>query len=738
MRGATDLLVLQWGPPQLLRHQQLTSGRRVMGARWAAWVALAGIGWMCVGLAATPDARWRHGTLAPTSTQHSSAFASTALYTQAPHPVPLPAQGTWRSSAVTRQELWTPAGMEAILQRAKRSSWTLRSAGHARFVRELQQQEALIHTVLKPTRVTGSGGQQLQHLQQQAGKRVMFVKPLDEADEHREATHSLSGMLMALVRQELRECELVIAYDRGFSNPAILRDVLLLDNVRQVLEVREAEDLLRAVWASPDCRGYLLLLHDPLPLLTFADMHRDAWDYDGKYVVVGGSLPHLLQLTRTDKGRKTQHVVGALQTEEAGEWRLYVNQQYWAKGMLPVTTWRRHSFTSDVDLFPDKLSDLRGALLRVVTFVWEPSIMYRRAEDGSLLERYGVDIDAIALLAHAMNFTVRFDEPPPGELWGRQLDDGSWDGIMGFLDRDEADIGVANMFLSYWRIQVVEFTAPYDLEASCFLARAEPPLPRWQALAFPFQWDTWVAILLGLVMSGPLLHLLAALGSSWGEWRSAGETARLAPSWLYTLGLHLREAQARLPRQPGTQVLVAFLWVYTMILTIAYSTNLTAFLLVKKLPASIETLEQLSQSSLKVAGVGELFMTELQEASDPNVKECFAPNNIVMAVQRRSPLKAKVDQVIDWIREGGFIPHSFRTSLRKASTSKEYINWSSEGEEEEHQGKKKEKQDKGKGNGLIPLNLDHLQGAFILSLAGLIAAALFFMLEMVWTRTSPA
>ena len=35
---------------------------------------------------------------------------------------------------------------------------------------------------------------------------------------------------------------------------------------------------------------------------------------------------------------------------------------------------------------------------------------------------------------------------------------------MGFLDRDEADIGVANMFLSYWRIQVVEFTAPYDLE----------------------------------------------------------------------------------------------------------------------------------------------------------------------------------------------------------------------------------------------------------------------------------
>ena len=41
--------------------------------------------------------------------------------------------------------------------------------------------------------------------------------------------------------------------------------------------------------------------------------------------------------------------------------------------------------------------------------------MYRHAADGSLLERYGVDIDAIALLGHAMNFSVRFEEPAPGK-----------------------------------------------------------------------------------------------------------------------------------------------------------------------------------------------------------------------------------------------------------------------------------------------------------------------------------
>lgn len=51
---------------------------------------------------------------------------------------------------------------------------------------------------------------------------------------------------------------------------------------------------------------------------------------------------------------------------------------------------------------------------QVVNFVWEPSIMYRRAPDGSLESRYGVDIDAISLLSHAMNFTVRYVEPAEG------------------------------------------------------------------------------------------------------------------------------------------------------------------------------------------------------------------------------------------------------------------------------------------------------------------------------------
>lgn len=48
---------------------------------------------------------------------------------------------------------------------------------------------------------------------------------------------------------------------------------------------------------------------------------------------------------------------------------------------------------------------------------------------------------------------------------------------------------------------------------TCFLTRTDPPLPRWQALAFPFHPWTWLAILVGLIVSGPVLALLARASS---------------------------------------------------------------------------------------------------------------------------------------------------------------------------------------------------------------------------------
>lgn len=91
-------------------------------------------------------------------------------------------------------------------------------------------------------------------------------------------------------------------------------------------------------------------------------------------------------------------------------------------------------------------------------------------------------------------------------------------------------------------------------------------------------------------------------------------------SCLYMVGIHFRESQTVLPRNPSTQVLVSFMWVYAIILTTGYSSNLTAFLTVTRQPDSIETIKELRHSRLNVLGVGPLIGNLMAQSVNPDLK----------------------------------------------------------------------------------------------------------------------
>ncbi|XP_071518321.1 glutamate receptor U1-like [Panulirus ornatus] len=292
-----------------------------------------------------------------------------------------------------------------------------------------------------------------------------------------------------------------------------------------------------------------------------------------------------------------------------------MNQLYWGPGVRRINTWYRHRFTRQLDLFPDKVSDLQGAILKVSTFNYEPCNFLHRAENGTVVLRYGVDIEVVIAVARVLNMTLDFTETSNGEMWGEELENGSWYGLMGQLQRHEVDIGLANLFISSHNLQVPDLTSPYRTEMMCFMTRTEPPLPQWQSLAFPFHQWTWLAVLVGLIVSGPLLFLMArASDRCGGELRSLQS---LSYSWYYAFGVHFCEAHDSLPRSASTQIFVLFLWLYTMILTMVYSNSLKAFLLVKKQPTMMETIQDLYESGLEVAGLTELYKYEFASSSSP-------------------------------------------------------------------------------------------------------------------------
>ncbi|XP_068202904.1 glutamate receptor U1-like [Palaemon carinicauda] len=583
---------------------------------------------------------------------------------------------------------------------------------------------------------------------------------------------SLVDLLLHIVKSQMEGCHILIAFDQGFKDiydVFSLRRLLVLPNVKQVIYIESTEDLESILWTWNQCQGFIFLTFTTPALLLFANSDLDLWNYQGRYIFAGSSSENLEQLVASQKGKKTENIIGIVKSGVPGEWKIYMNRLFWGGGIQKISAWKNGRFSVNVDLYPDKTFNLKGAQLVITTFKWEPEVMYYWDENGNVLFFYGIDIEVVNTLKGAVNFTVKYQEPPKGEMWGDQLANGSWTGMMGLVSRDETDMCFP-LYVSVTRLGILDYTTPYKLQKSCFVIKTEPPLPNWQALSYPFNPWTWLSILVGFFISGTLLYLFAFGSRQFGE--EIGALNNLINSWTYTLGLHLNEPQAYFPKQATTMIYTLFLWLYCFILTIAYSTNLTAFLTVKKDPPRMNTIKDLQESGISVTAASgfykdmfiaspdsslhelakryqvldnqdEIFQrirnghstypenegylefiiqTKLSKKGVPQARilqECYALHSAAMALQKYSPLKRRFDQVIDGMVSGGLIRRFLIKTLDTAKTTKEYGNNEQIAEDEEETS----------GN-LVPLSLDHMQGIFFIIIVGWILSALAFAYEL--------
>ncbi|KAK4312776.1 hypothetical protein Pmani_015790 [Petrolisthes manimaculis] len=445
------------------------------------------------------------------------------------------------------------------------------------------------------------------------GRSITLLK--DGMKNDAETENDWLMLLLQRVLEQISNCSLVMAVDPIYLTSFNIFRLTALPHPKQVVVVRDERDLLKVVWGGSLCRVYLFLLQHPQPLLSFADKHIRAWDYYAKYIIVGLTVEELEALTYTKKGRKTQHIVGLVKSEKPGEWKVYINQLYSRQNVKLLTNWRFTNFTYNVDIFPDKISNLHGATLNVTVF-------FEKDEAGNP-RIYGRDVEVVRALAAACNFILNFREVPQGEVWGELLPNGSWNGLIGMLGSGDGDLGIANIFITslLGRRDYQHFSAPFHQSVNCVILRVSPPVPRWQAPSWPFRSDTWITLAVGLILSGPVIYVLAYVSA-----KSLGKLPflqSLTSSYFHVFAMHLREPLPREPSTNASRLSVAFLWIYVMVLGISYSSNLTAFLTVVRQPRSIDTFKELLDSDLPVVGLGPIFGNLMKTSVNVYLKELF-------------------------------------------------------------------------------------------------------------------
>ncbi|KAK8389518.1 hypothetical protein O3P69_008903 [Scylla paramamosain] len=82
------------------------------------------------------------------------------------------------------------------------------------------------------------------------------------------------------------------------------------------------------------------------------------------------------------------------------------------------------------------------------------------------------------------------------------------------------------------------------------------------------------------------------------------------------------------------KVFVVFLWVHVIIVTVAYSANLTAFLTVERIPEGITSLKQLYDSKLFVYAIGGPFFADnMAESGNEYVRQMPLSSGVMGLVE---------------------------------------------------------------------------------------------------------
>ncbi|XP_074641312.1 ionotropic receptor 25a-like [Tubulanus polymorphus] len=239
---------------------------------------------------------------------------------------------------------------------------------------------------------------------------------------------------------------------------------------------------------------------------------------------------------------------------------------------------------------------------RVAT-IHEPPFMYIKSQADGRKEYRGYCKDLIEKLSQMMDFEYDLYEVSDG-AYGRQLDNGSWTGLIKELLDDKADIVAAPLSLTAERESVIDFTIPYyDLVGITILMQK----PTFEYRLFKFMTvlenDVWLCVLSAFFFVSLLLFVFDKYSpysyqNNRDKWDGDGDEPRvfsLKEGLWFCMTSLTPQGGGEVPRAISGRLIAATWWLFGFIMIATYTANLAAFLTVQRLETPIESLDDLAK-----------------------------------------------------------------------------------------------------------------------------------------------
>ncbi|KAA0202084.1 Ionotropic receptor 128 [Hyalella azteca] len=447
-----------------------------------------------------------------------------------------------------------------------------------------------------------------------------------------------------------------------------------------------------------------------------------------------------------------------------------------------IATYHRDAgvrWTQGSELFSDRrFQDFEGYKFTIAALPYSPFIIEANGAYAGPGKYSGLEVRLIDTLASVANFTYEYKAPSDGE-WGRLSPNGSWSGMIGLVDRQEADWAVSDITFSPERAGYVTFSSTFVYDASELLTPRALPLPLFLGPVKPFTLVVWVAVAAAIALSGPLLYIIVRTSPAHDH-----DAWFLTPAHavMYTLQPVFNHGCHKDLSGNSSRVFALFWLLSAMIISILYSSSLTAFLILPGYTKPIMNLEQLVNSHIGWGKVnfGGVQNALLEQTKDPVLirlregvqwyrsldsilKEVVAgklatwdnrittrleiavhftdksgqplvtltgfellQERIAWPMTRLAPFKCRFDELIQRARQAGLVEKWLRHVISEQQVQAK--------QEQNSQLQTAGNEGGGEAGGVVVLSLDHFQGVFLVLVFGCFVGGFAFVGELVFHR----
>ena len=202
-------------------------------------------------------------------------------------------------------------------------------------------------------------------------------------------------------------------------------------------------------------------------------------------------------------------------------------------------------------------------------------------------EGYAIDlIDELSMLLN-FKYEIRIAKD---RKYGSEQPDGSWNGMIGEVLRDEADLAIVDLTITRKREKVVDFTLPF-MTTGVSILFLKPQKVESSLFGFlsPFTISVWIWLCLATALISMIFFLCGRLSPY--EWDNPFPCKEDLPilmnecsvknSFWFTVGSLMQQGSDVAPKSMSTRVIGAVWYFFTLIIVASYTANLAAFLTIE-------------------------------------------------------------------------------------------------------------------------------------------------------------